>query len=958
MPPILGALAAAGAATIATASTALAGVWSFLQGGGILASILKIGFSMAAQYVLGQLFSPKPTAQASKLETTYGDKRPREVILGRVGIAGHHVFRNAYGRGNREVIDVFRLSDFRISAIPRVLGQGLWRAVETDHDTILGGDVTIRKHYGTDTLVDSWLLDRSSGRWKSTSVGLGISYAVVNTHLDIDDLTSPWDPLFEVYGPNLYDWRSDDTAGGDGDDRWNDPSTWTGDPENPVLQMYLLERGVFVNGQLIVGKGINPVRLPLAEWTVAANICDELISTDAGFVPRYRSSIIAVSGEGATHDSNMQPLFEACAASWVEDASGEFPIVGAPQAIVATFTDDDLITNEGLRFSAKRRRVELVNTVAGSYIDPGVFYEETAIATKIDDGALIVDGETLAVSLPFNAVTYSEQADRLADIQIRASRYQANAEVCLRPKFLALKPGRWVTWNSARYGERDFLVVSKRLGALDGGGPRNVHLVLQEIGAGVFDPTAYETVPTAPLPPGTPDYASEVDNIVVQPWVLTSEAAGEIPSIRVAFDAIDDPTITSVEFEYWPTAQPLEVQHASLPMPASSIYLTTGVISSTEYQVRYRLRAEPSRSIPWVGPYAVTTPAAAATDITVKLANLSPGVRAELQNLLAMQALLTAKLNQLAAAVTEEVGQAVDSRSVAVRYQNATAAAMSTLSAEITALDGALTAVAASTTSLLATVGDTGAGALWRMVVQAGTGDVVSRIVLQVRATVGDDWVAASTVWEAGFVGGDPGDPFGRIVLSAAQTMIADGMGDVIALFDEDGVHLSNAFIANLTGDQISFNTLTGDHIVVASIDSPSLAFEAVTEFADISYLEDHSGTYDSGGLVERLSVLVDNPAGTPMLEIIYLELTNFKSGGGTGTNSRIDLKRDGVLQASVVRNDAEGNGTESASLTQYNNSGATSIEYTIEVAISQLSSGNPATTQVLSESGVLFWKR
>jgi len=274
MPPILGALAAAGAAAIGAAGTLLAGAASFLGGGSLLAGIVKIGFSMAAQYVLGSLFAPKPTAQAARLETTYGDRRPREVILGRVGIAGHHVFRNARGSGNRLVTDVYRVSDFRISGISRALGDGYWRTLDADVDDIING-VQIRKHYGTDAVADAWLVANSGGRWKSTSVGLGVSYFIIDSYLSLEGKTTPHQPLVEVYGPFLYDWRKDTSVGGDGEDRWNDQETWSGDRENPVLQMYLLERGVFVNGSLIVGKGVNPARLPLAEWTVAANICEE-----------------------------------------------------------------------------------------------------------------------------------------------------------------------------------------------------------------------------------------------------------------------------------------------------------------------------------------------------------------------------------------------------------------------------------------------------------------------------------------------------------------------------------------------------------------------------------------------------------------------------------------------------------------------------------------------------------
>lgn len=961
MPFIAPVLTAASTALAGLGAAGSAGIFgsflTWLKGGSLLAGVVKMGFSMAAQYALGALFAPKPTAQASQIEAVYGDDVPRSAVLGIAGVAGQHVFRNAYGKGNRRVIDAYKLSDFRISNVTRAKGDGRWRNI-SDGDVVgipdTEGDVTVRKHYGTmDQAVDSALVENGGGRWKETSVGSGVAYVSIRTKLDVEGATTPYEPLFEVVGPNLYDWRKDTSVGGDGDDRWNDQDSWSGDPENPVLQMYLLERGMFNGTELMIGKGVPASRLPLAEWTIAANICDEVV----GSVPRYRSSLIAGAGEGITHDSNMQPLLEACAASWVEDAGGEYPIVGAAQAVVATFTDDDLVVGESYRFSKYRPRLELVNTVAGSYIDPSIFYGDAPIATRIDEGALIEDNERLAVSLPFKAVTYSEQADRLADIQIRASRFQANAEICLRPRFLAIKPGRWVRWNSAKHGDRTFLVVSKRLGAIGSSAVRNVYLTLQEIGAGVFDPTAYETVPTAPLPPGTPDYASEVDNIVVQPYVLTSESAGEIPAIRVAFDEILDESIVAVDFEYWPTAQPTEINYDTLPMPATVKYLTVGVISNTEYKVRYKLRSEPPRTIPFVGPYTVTTPEAAATDITVKLANLSPSVKALIQSALAQVALAQAQLQQLAASVVDGTTQASQAQKIAVRFQDATAAAMSVLNATISDINGELIAQAEALTAVNATLGTTSAGALFRLFASAGEDDVVAKIELQVRAsTASSEWVTAGTIWEVGVDGDD--NLFGRIVLAAAQTMIADGMGNVVALFDEDGVHLSNAFIANLTGDHIAFNTLTGDHIVVGSIDSPSLAFSAVTEYGDLGYSVSESrggsAAYSFGPTVVA-TVVVDNPTNNPIIAFLNFTLTRSLSGSGS-SGIALEARKNGVqkFQLQITSGSSQSN-----SATIFDSEAVDGDVWDLRAeGFITTGAGSSGSISALSESGILFWKR
>lgn len=477
----------------------------------ILAGIAQTAFGIAANFALNAIFPPKTQSRASELETQYGANIPRSVILGTCATEGHHIYRNSYGSGGRLIQDVFVLSSFRITAVPRVRYNGEWRSlVQQDADGYwlvpnegTSGDdhdnVRVKFYYGTmDQLAEPTLINnaRPAGRWTANHRGAGIAYAIVFSELrkNGDGLTSPAKLLFEVVGAPLYDWRKDSTMGGSGAHRWNDQSTWEYS-DNPPVQIYNLERGFFNGTQRMVGKAVRASRLPLAEYTQAANICDESMPDGS---KRYRAHAIAKDGPGANHDANLMPILEAMCGSWVERVDGEFPIAGAPQAIVATITDDDIKRGAPLRFSAKRKRTELINTVAASYVSPEDFYETKDAATRIDAGALAEDRETLASAIPYAAVTDVRQVDRLADIAIRGARYQASAEIVVHPKFLdTIKEGRWVRWNSAKYGDRTFQVLTRQLGGINTDGARDISLSLQQISNGVFDPTAYETNPPA-----------------------------------------------------------------------------------------------------------------------------------------------------------------------------------------------------------------------------------------------------------------------------------------------------------------------------------------------------------------------------------------------------------------------------------------------------------------------------
>src|SRR5690606_17504894 len=71
-------------------------------------------------------------------------------------------------------------------------------------------------------------------------------------------------------------------------------------------------------------------------------------------------------------------------------------------------------------------------------------------------------------------------------------------------------------------------------------------------------------------------------------------------------------------------------------------------------------------------------------------------------------------------------------------------------------------------------VGDVSADGLRKIEVQAGSGDVVARLVDMVRATIGDDWVEAGTIIEVGFEDADPAKPFANYLIAASRFVIYD----------------------------------------------------------------------------------------------------------------------------------------------------------------------------------------
>lgn len=240
----------------------------------ILAGIAQTAFGIALKYAVNALFPPKTQSRASELETQYGANIPRSVILGTCATEGHHIYRNSYGSGGRLIQDVFVLSSFRITSVPRVRYNGEWRTLiaqdadgywHVPNEGTSGDDhdnVRVKFYYGAmDQQAEPTLINnaRPSGRWTANHRGAGVAYAIVFSELrkNGDGLTSPAKLLFEVVGAPLYDWRKDTTMGGSGVHRWDDQSTWEYS-DNPVVEIYNLERGFFNGTQRMVGKAVRP----------------------------------------------------------------------------------------------------------------------------------------------------------------------------------------------------------------------------------------------------------------------------------------------------------------------------------------------------------------------------------------------------------------------------------------------------------------------------------------------------------------------------------------------------------------------------------------------------------------------------------------------------------------------------------------------------------------------------
>ena len=810
-------------------------------------AVLGIGLNLAAQF-LRRALTPKPAAAPSgtELETQFGGDRPRIVRCGRFGVAGHYTYANTGGPANRDLQQVYVISDFWTTALDRVWIDGLEVALGAEDPVkgrvVASGDyanlIWAKFHDGRQVAADAGLVASANpaARWTANHTLTGMSYVVVTLEYDQERLGSTVQMFFEGRGAPLYDWRRDTTVGGSGAHRWDDPATWEFS-ENPVLMDYAYRRGFAINGEIFCGMAMAEGDLPVSRWSVAANICDELFNGET----RYRCAIGFDCS--ADHGDNVEAVMKACGGIVVHGVDGAWPLIGTDQVAVATLTDDDLIVGRPVRFQARRPANELVNSVAGTFPDPGNQWSPTGYERATDAATVAIDRRSKDVAIDFETVPYPRQAAQLAAIYFSENRFEASAAITVRPRWQVLEPGDWIVWQSERYGTRTYMVTDMALASLQGDGPRNVALSLQERGGAIYDSVGVVTLPLVPPPNAEPVRQQEMFDFTVVPSQMVGDRGQVAAAIRASWSAPIDPDITGTVIEYRVKAGPADIFEVGVPRSRTVALLTTGVVSNTVYEVRHRLVTDPPRPITpssWVDVTTLDTPA---SDVTVRLGNLEPDVRDWMRH-------TQAQLDQAAQWIALEAGQA--SIDVAENFVERTgirrtandAVARITTEEQVRASEGA--ALAQRITVAETSIGDVstqvssvdqaridGDAALARQISQvaAGIGDSLAGGLISIRASAsptGGAQAQIDFVVRATAGGTDTqtalslraySDGTSDILMQAGRVIMTDGAAETLPfLFQSGELVLQLANIGTITTGLIqsangkhTYNVATGE---------------------------------------------------------------------------------------------------------------------------------------------------
>jgi hypothetical protein len=600
-------------------------------GGAIIATIGiltgQVGLILAGGALIASAFlMPKGPARNASEQAIQLGEQPRCAIFGETAVAGSLV--DGFNWGGKYGTEweglIIRLADHECEGLTGFYVNDEF--VEyTGNGNIDGYDDSLEVHFRADTSNEALptLVTTKGPSWNAGyNQGESGCDVFVAYKADKPDEKHPEWPggrprfLWVVKGKKCYDPRLDSTVpGGSGTHDWDDPSTWEWS-DNPAVCRYNWVRGIYANdqvdnpAQLLIGRGLSAAEAPPENIIAAANLCDELVDLEK----RYRVGGPVYSQQNFLE---VEEMFAAATAGIVVTREGSVELEpGEAKTVTATFTDADLLAgtevswNQGVLSESDD---EWVNTVVARYVEPDQKWADHAAPVVREASYIHADGKPREAQITLRLVSWTEQAQRVAEIALRMGRLWGRAQVTLGPRFCEIEDGDWVTWTSARHG----FTKTFRVDAYSINEKCQNTLTLREINEDVYSdlpprPDFSDNTPSTPPPDiGTPDS----DN-----WTLTAitlDSAGlSKPALHIEGSSDDDELVQSIVFEYWkddgvtvPSDDPDAVPWTTagtLPPSTTQIDITSVAGGATYYAaVSYIVDGEPSDRLV-LGPVTLT----------------------------------------------------------------------------------------------------------------------------------------------------------------------------------------------------------------------------------------------------------------------------------------------------------------------------------------------------------------
>jgi len=438
-------------------------VGAIIVGVGLVAIGVITGntFLIKAGVVIGlsgvsSLLAPKPKSvnlnaqQGQNLRLTIDAAAVRPVVYGTAATAGNLVYREAYGTNNKFLSLIIVVAGHEIESFGKFTFGGV--EVQFSGDNAIGDFAGVMQrfvHLGTDDQTVDTDLDAASTKWTSAHRLRGIAYYHLKLTHDPEKFKQGLqNPVQVIEGRKIYDPRLDDTNGGVGPQRRNDPTTWTFS-NNPVLCVIDYLRGVRVNntvgfndGKVIAGVGVSDTRVDWANVIAEANICDEVVPVkrgmfdsgfDTGFDAESTQTQIRYTCDGIIdpaqdHRTNLDQLLSSMAGNLVYQTGKWRVYAAAPRAAIESRTTDQIVG--GVSYDSKASIASKSNGVRGVFLSADEDFKPRDYAPLQPASFLAEDGGNeawLNLDLPFT--NDAVRAQRISKIYLLRSRFEKRLDV-------------------------------------------------------------------------------------------------------------------------------------------------------------------------------------------------------------------------------------------------------------------------------------------------------------------------------------------------------------------------------------------------------------------------------------------------------------------------------------------------------------------------------------------------
>lgn len=458
-------------------------------GGLLFKAALMVGSSLLQQF-LQKRAQKKSQVSGVTLELKMGDDLPLSFPIGERGVAGRRKYAGTHGKDG-ETPNAYAVDVIEISSLPSFAGpqgiESIW--IDDQLSTILwnephadGCGFPIKEFRkdgkdndwvsymdGSQTTANPYLLAKFGADperpFTADMIGRGCQVAIITTRINRELQLGGSLPavIVEPKPMRFYDLRFDSTNGGNGTQRWADPSTWL-PTRNPAIIIYNIIRGIYYGSEWIYGgQNISAFRLPATSWIAAANECDRQVMGDNGMEPQFRCGYeIYVDVEPM---EVIEELRLACLGRLVEVGGMVKLQVGAPRSAVYFIDDDSIVVSRDQDLDPFPSITNTNNGVSATYPERKERWTMKDAPERRDLELEREDGDrSLPQNVAFEAVPFSGQVQRSTKTLVEENRRFLTHVIYLPPSAWVLEPGiDVISWTSVRNGYVNKKFIATRI---------------------------------------------------------------------------------------------------------------------------------------------------------------------------------------------------------------------------------------------------------------------------------------------------------------------------------------------------------------------------------------------------------------------------------------------------------------------------------------------------------------